>query len=146
MASSTGMAPEPTAAAPKRLFVERRSTHRYQLSPPLAILPFSDRLMVHEQAGLARGRARNISTGGIYVTTFEPLTPGCEFAFTLVLPPDLTGGGEIILRAQGKVVRTEKRLEKGIELTGVAATIETYEIVKSNPLWLAMYGARTQQA
>jgi hypothetical protein len=131
MGSSSGMATEPTPAVPNRLFLERRSTRRYQVSLPLAILPFSDRLMLHEQVGLPTGRTGDISTGGIYFTTYEPFTPGCELAFTLVLPPDLTRGGEVIIWAQGKVVRTEKRLEKGIERMGVAATIERFEIVKA---------------
>lgn len=146
MGSSSGMATEPTPAAPKRFFLERRSTRRYQLSLPLGILPFSDLLMLHEQAGLPTGRTRDICTGGIYFTTYEPLTPGCELAFTFVLSTDLTRGGEAIICAQGKVVRTEKRLEKGIERMGVAATIERYEIVKDNPQCLELYGARTQRA
>ena len=146
MGNRSRMAPELPTAVPRRIFAERRSSRRYQLSLPLAILPFSDRWMVHDQAGLPRGRTRDISTGGIYFTTYEPLTPGCELAFTFVLSTDLTRSEEVLICAQGKVVRTEKRLERGIERMGVAVTIEKYEIVHDNPQYLELSGARTQRA
>lgn len=146
MVSNSQAATEPTPATPKRIFLEQRSARRYRLSLPLAILPCSDRLMLHQQAGLPRGRTRDISTGGVYFTTYEPLTPGCALAFTLVLPAELTGGAEILICAKGKVVRTEKRLDQGIERMGVAATIERYEIVKEDPLYLELDGTRAQPA
>ncbi len=146
MASSSRMATGLTPAAPKKIFLEQRSARRFQLSLPLTILPRSDRLMLHQQAGLPRGRTRDISTSGIYFTTYEPLTPGCAVAFTLVLPADLTRGAEVLICAQGKVMRTEKRLENGIERMGVAATIERYEIVKQDPLYLELGGTSTPPA
>ena len=142
MASISRTAIGASPAVPKGKFIERRST-RHQLSLPLAILPHSDKVMLHQQAGLPRGRTRDISTSGVYFTTYAPLILGSAVAFTLVLPPDFTGGSEVLICAQGKVVRTEPRWEKGLGRIGVAATIEKYEIIKEDPLYLELQGAMT---
>jgi c-di-GMP-binding flagellar brake protein YcgR len=141
--ASAQMGPRLGSATPMRKIVERRSARRYELSLTLAIFPFTGRIIPQEQADLPRGTTRDISTGGIYFTTKEALTPGSELAFALILPAELTHGRDVFVCAKGKVVRTEKKKEHGIEHTGVGAIIEGYEIVKDDPLYREFFGAET---
>jgi hypothetical protein len=134
----------PTFARPGRKILERRSARRYGLSLPLAILPFSNRMALHEQAGFPIGETRDVSTGGIYFTTEEALASGSELVFALILPAELTSGRKVFVCAQAKVVRTEKEMKNGIERTRVAALIERYEIVKDDPLYSQFFGGKTE--
>ncbi len=124
-----GTTPGWTSAVPHTGHQERRSTHRYDLSLPLAVRPLTPR-----QAAPLRGRTRDISTGGIYFTIDQEFTPGSELAFTLILPAELTNGTEVLVCSQGQVVRTEKKMENGVERVGVAAVIGRYEIIRPDPL------------
>jgi hypothetical protein len=144
--ASAQSGPRPTSARPNRTILERRSARRYDLSLPLAILPFSNRMALHQHADFPRGETRDISTGGIYFTTNEALGPGSKLVFALILPAELTSGRKVFVCAQGKVVRTERKMKNGIERTSVAAMIERHEIVKDDPLYREFFGARMEWA
>jgi hypothetical protein len=131
------------SATPNTKMAERRSALRYDLSLPLAILPCSDPVALHEHTDFPRGETRDISTGGIYFTTCEALTPGSKLVFALILPSELTSGRKVFVCAQGKVVRAEKKIKNGIEHTSVAAMIERHEIVKDDPLYREFFAANT---
>jgi hypothetical protein len=49
---------------------------------------------------------------------------------TLTLPAEITHGTEVFVRALGKVVRVERRMEEGTARMGVAAVIERYDIIR----------------
>lgn len=73
--------------------------------------------------------ARDISASGVFFT----ISPGCElgskFEFELNFPAGLAGDKPQRIRCQGRVVRVERgRPDKRL---GVAATIHTYEWVRS---------------
>ena len=142
--SSAQLGTQPASAGPNTKIRERRSARRYDLSLTLAIFPFSGRMIPQQQADLPRGETRDISTGGIYFTTDEALAAGSKLAFALILSSELTLGREVFICAQGKVVRSEKKMENGIQRTGVAAIIERYEIVKDDPLYVELFGAMTE--
>lgn len=104
---------------------ERRAARRYDLSLPVII-----RVPVDRDASSRNGRTRDISTRGVYFTFETDLEPGTELDITLTLPAEITRGTEVFVRAQGKVVRVEKKPENGTERTGIAAVIERYDIVR----------------
>jgi hypothetical protein len=58
------------------------------------------------------------------------LAPGTEVDFTLTLPAEITRGTEVFVRAHGRVVRVDKRVEEDQEAVGVAAVIERYDIIR----------------
>jgi c-di-GMP-binding flagellar brake protein YcgR len=103
---------------------ERRTARRYDLS-----LPVNVRVPVNRETG-QRGQTRDISTRGVYFTTQKELTPGAEVDFTLTLPPEITNGSEVLVRAHGRVVRIDKRQDEEFESVGVAAVIERYDIIR----------------
>jgi hypothetical protein len=49
------------------------------------------------------------------------------------LPAEVTRGTEVFIRAMGKVIRVDKAPENNSPRVGVAAVIERYEIVRTDP-------------
>lgn len=60
----------------------------------------------------------------------DPLA-GSRLDLVLTLPTEVTSGAEVLVRALGKVLRVEPRIEDGNTRMGVAAVIERYDIVRS---------------
>lgn len=104
---------------------ERRIARRYDLSLPVVI-----RIPTVRQAEIQRGKTRDISTRGLYFVVDQDLEAGSELDITLTLPAEVTQGTEVLVRATGKVIRVEQRLEEGHPRMGVAAVIERYDIVR----------------
>jgi len=104
---------------------ERRSARRYDLSLPVII-----RVPLDSETQSRNGNTRDISTRGVYFTVDQDLTAGAELDITLTLPAEITRGTEVFVRAQGKVVRVEKKVNDGREHVGVAAVIERYDIIR----------------
>src|SRR6195256_6257336 len=101
---------------------ERRTTRRYDLSLPIVIrVPRLDS---------QQGKTRDISTRGLYFVVDQNLESGSQLDITLTLPAEITHGSEVFVRALGKVVRVERRIEDGSARMGVAAVIERYDIIR----------------
>ncbi|HXJ05102.1 MAG TPA: PilZ domain-containing protein [Candidatus Acidoferrum sp.] len=104
---------------------ERRNSRRYDLSLPVII-----RVPTEGVADSQTGKTRDISTRGLYFVLDRDLEAGSELDITLTLPAEITPGGEVFVRALGRVVRVERRMEDGGSRMGVAALIERYDIVR----------------
>lgn len=104
---------------------ERRNTRRYDLSLPVIIRIPAERVLDTQ-----KGKTRDISTRGLYFVLDQDLEAGSELDITLTLPAEVTRGSEVFVRASGKVVRVERRLEDGNSRMGVAAVIERYDIIR----------------
>ncbi len=104
---------------------ERRTARRYDLSLPVVI-----RVPVEDSSEDRSGKTRDISTRGLYFTMDEQVEAGSELDITLTLPSEITQGTEVFVRAQGRVVRVEKRNGEGDLRLGVAAVIERYDIIR----------------
>lgn len=107
---------------------ERRTARRYDLALPVII-----RMPVDKEATSRNGKTRDISTRGLYFTIDQDLGAGAELDITLTLPSEVTRGSEVFIRAIGKVVRVDKAVENSSPRVGVAAVIERYEIIRSDP-------------
>ena len=108
--------------------MDRRSTRRYDLA-----LPITAHMLLPRQLEAVPGTTRDISTRGVYFTTDHELLPGCEVDITYRLPSDVTQSVEVLIRARGKVVRTERKEEDPHKGIGVAAAIEKYQFVRAEP-------------
>jgi hypothetical protein len=104
---------------------ERRTARRYDLSLPVII-----RVPAEHVADSQEGKTRDISTRGLYFVIEQDLEAGSELDLTLTLPAEITHGTEVFVRALGKVVRVERRMEDGTARMGVAAVIERYDIIR----------------
>ena len=104
---------------------ERRTTRRYDLSLPIIIRVPTERELASQQ-----GKTRDVSTRGLYFVVEQNLEAGSQLDLTLTLPAEITHGTEVFVRALGKVVRVERRMEDGDTRMGVAAVIERYDIIR----------------
>ncbi len=104
---------------------ERRTARRYDLSLPVII-----RIPTERAVDSQEGKTRDISTRGLYFVIAQDLQAGSELDITLTLPAEITHGTEVFVRALGKVVRVERRMEDGTVRMGVAAVIERYDIIR----------------
>jgi hypothetical protein len=104
---------------------ERRTTRRYDLSLPIII-----RIPTEKTLDSQQGKTRDISTRGLYFVIDQNLETGSELDITLTLPAEITHGTEVFVRALGKVVRVELRVEDDSTRMGVAAVIERYDIIR----------------
>ncbi len=107
---------------------ERRTARRYDLSLPVII-----RVPVEKEMASRNGKTRDISTRGVYFTIDQDMGAGAELDITLTLPSEVTRGSEVFIRAMGKVVRVDKKPDNGSARVGVAAIIERYEIIRTEP-------------
>lgn len=105
---------------------ERRTTRRYDLSLPIII-----RIPAAKAPDSQQGKTRDISTRGLYFVVDQNLEAGSELDLTVTLPAEVTNGSDVRVRAQGKVVRVERRMEDGNTRMGVAAVIERYDIIRA---------------
>ena len=100
----------------------------YDLSLPIMI-----RAAAQGMAETQKGKTRDISTRGLYFVIDQDLRDGSELDIMLTLPREMTNGDEVLVKASGKVVRVEERLEDGSLRRGVAAIIERYDIMRGSP-------------
>ena len=106
---------------------ERRTTRRYDLTLPIII-----RMPAERAPDSQLGKTRDISTRGLYFVVDQNLESGSHLDITLTLPAEITQGSEVFVRALGKVVRVERRMEDGSARMGVAAVIERYDIIRGD--------------
>lgn len=104
---------------------ERRTARRYDLSLPIII-----RVATERELDSQKGKTRDVSTRGLYFVVEQNLEAGSELDLTLTLPAEITHGTAVFVRALGKVVRVERRIEDGNTHMGVAAVIERYDIIR----------------
>jgi PilZ domain len=107
------------------LMTERRTARRYDLSLPVII-----RVPAERVADMQKGKTKDVSTRGVYFVLDQDLEAGSELDITMTLPAEVTHGGEVFVRALGKVVRVERRIEDGNSRMGVAAVIERYDLIR----------------
>lgn len=106
---------------------ERRTTRRYDLSLPVIV-----RVPTERAVETQKGKTRDISPRGLYFVIAEDLESGSEIDITLTLPSEITHGTDVFVRALGKVIRVERRMEDGSTRMGVAAVIERYDIIRGD--------------
>jgi hypothetical protein len=66
----------------------------------------------------------------LYFVIDQNLEAGSELDITLTLPAEITHGTAVFVRALGKVIRVERRVEDDSTRMGVAAVIERYDIIR----------------
>ena len=99
---------------------ERRQSQRFKLSVPLTV-------MVEDREVSAY--TRDMSNRGVffYLETIDGTLLDPDFEFVAELPPEITLSTCCQIRCRGRAVRTE---EISIDLTGIAAEILDYSIVR----------------
>lgn len=106
---------------------ERRVAHRYRVP-----LPISIRLL---QSGPTPGEfhviTRDVSTGGIYFTTDQPLAIGARLDLSLTFPAEVANGSAVVVDAQARVLRVDERQAGDSSRFGVAAAIDRLNVSRN---------------
>jgi len=107
---------------------DRRTARRYGLAIPV-------KYEVAENPAIEEplGRTREISRSGLYFTAAAAPDPGSIVTLTLTLPSELTGGEGVLVEIQARILRVEPPEATADGRIGVAASIESYEIVRASP-------------
>src|ERR1700737_25367 len=107
---------------------ERRTARRYGLSLPVVFWVWTKK-----KSTSTKGKSRDISISGVYLTIDRDLGAGTELGLTLTLPFDVTRGPEAFIRARGMVVRLDRKPEDGSCRVGVAVVIVRHQIIRNEP-------------
>ena len=83
-----------------------RTTVRFDA--PISIRFAAERIVARQE-----GTTRDISTRGLFFVIDKEMEAGSDLDITLTLPAEIINGTDVFVRAQGKVVRVERRLEEG---------------------------------
>jgi hypothetical protein len=108
------------------ILTERRTARRYDLTLPVIVKVPTENCVERQE-----GSTRDISTRGLYFVIDQNVEAGSELDITLTLPTEVTCGLEVCVRALGRVVRVEQRMEDHIPRMGVAAMLERYDIIRT---------------
>jgi hypothetical protein len=106
--------------------VNRRTTRRYELSLPVIV-----RGSVDKEAASLTGKTRDISSRGVYFTIDNKISAGTRLDLTMILPAEVTGGTEVLIKATGRVIRVDTRPINDDQKVDVAAILERYEIIRN---------------
>ena len=108
------------------IMTERRTARRYDLTLPVIV-----RVPTEHSVERQEGNTRDISTRGLYFVIDQNVEAGSELDITFTLPAEITQGSEVSVRASGRVVRVERRIEDHIPRMGIATRIERYHIIRA---------------
>ncbi|HVO79687.1 MAG TPA: PilZ domain-containing protein [Terriglobales bacterium] len=102
---------------------ERRTMRRFDMRLPAAVhLAGAEKLLTETQ---------NVSARGVFFYLDRPVAEGSRLEVTLTFPPHVTLTDSVRVRFVARVVRVEAPLP--VSRIGVAAIIEEYEFLRSNP-------------
>jgi PilZ domain len=104
---------------------ERRVMRRFDMR-----LPASVKVVGVSLAELLT-ETQNVSARGVFFYLDRPLAEGSRIEVTLTFPPHVTLTDSVRVRFNARVVRVEAPLPPS--RIGVAALIEEYEFLRSNP-------------
>ena len=107
--------------------IELRKARRYGLSLPVAI-----HAPVQKDSSAQIGKTRDISARGIYFLIEADLSSSNEVNLTVTVPAEITGGTDVFISITAHVVRVEDFLKTNSKKVGVAATIDRYEMFRSD--------------
>jgi hypothetical protein len=104
---------------------ERRSMRRFDMRLPARVKVVG--------VGLAEllTETQNVSARGVFFYVDRPLAEGSHIEVTMTFPPHVTLTDAVRVRFSARVVRVEAPLPPS--RIGVAALIEEYEFLRSNP-------------
>jgi len=102
---------------------ERRGMRRFDMRLPAAVkLPGIEEL---------RTETQNVSARGVFFYLDRSVAEGSHLDVTLTFPPHITLTDPVRVRFSARVIRVEEALP--VSRVGVAALIEEYEFLRSNP-------------
>jgi c-di-GMP-binding flagellar brake protein YcgR len=103
---------------------ERHKARRYEL-----VLRMTIEFSTGKKSSSWSGRTLDVSTRGVYFRLNSNLEVGMTLGLMIRLPTGSTDDRQVFIRATGKVVRIERRTEKGVESACAVAFIRRCEYI-----------------
>ena len=103
---------------------ERRTAHRYKLSVAVVVWRLSKAIA----SDPVHAKTRDVSTRGLHFTSSQRLAVGTRVGLSLTL--QATNSIWVVVDAKAKVVRVEKYPNDVTGRVGIAAVIDSYNIVR----------------
>jgi pyruvate-formate lyase-activating enzyme len=103
---------------------ERRTTRRFDMRLPAMVK------IIDSKPAELRTETQNVSARGVFFYLDHAVEPGSHLEVTLTFPPHITLTDSVRIRFLAKVLRVDTA---PISRVGVAAYIEEYEFLRSNP-------------
>src|SRR6266704_5533609 len=104
---------------------ERRLMRRFDMRLPASVI------VPDLGSGEFATETQNVSARGVFFYVDRPLAEGSHIEVTMTFPPHVTLTDAVRVRFSARVVRVEAPLPAS--RIGVAAVIEEYEFLRSNP-------------
>jgi len=105
---------------------DRRATRRFDMRLPASVRVPGTSLQDLDT------ETQNVSARGVFFYVDRPLAEGMRVEVTMTFPPHVTLTDPVRVRFTARVVRVDSDLP--ISRIGVAARIEEYEFLRSNPV------------
>ena len=105
---------------------ERRTTRRFDMRLPASVRVPGTSLQELDT------ETQNVSARGVFFYVDRPLAEGMRVEVTMTFPPHVTLTDPVRVRFTARVVRVDT--DSPISRIGVAARIEEYEFLRSNPV------------
>jgi len=105
---------------------ERRTVHRYKIS--VAVVVWSQSKAMASE--VVHAKTRDVSTRGLYFTSNQRFAVGTRVGLSLTLPLQVTDGSRVAVDVKAKVVRVEESPDNAAGRVGIAAVIDSYNIVR----------------
>lgn len=105
---------------------ERRAAHRYPISAAVVVRRRSKDMSLE----FVHAVTRDVSTQGIYFTSNQPFAVGTRIGLLLTFPLQVSNSSQVVVKAEAIVVRMEENSDNVAERLGIAAVIDSYDIVK----------------
>lgn len=111
--------------------MERRASQRYGLQLAISFCRVSKSKEENDliTAEKVLGETGNISTGGVYFITTQPLALNEVLEFSLTFP-GLAHGANVLVTGRARVLRVRQKSQATSESTGVAVLTEEYHILE----------------
>ena len=104
---------------------DRRAMRRFDMRLPASIR------LAGDLAGEFHTETQNVSARGVFFYVDRNVAPGSRVEVTMTFPPHVTLTDPVRVRFVARVIRVETPLPSA--RIGVAAVIEEYEFLRSNP-------------
>lgn len=106
---------------------DKRGAPRFTLALPIVV----HRTPLLREGDLLYGKTRDVSTSGLYFTTYDPVAPGTKLQLSFGIPLDVTEGVQTLIRLDARAIRVESLPRSVFGHVGVGAAIEKFQILKA---------------
>ena len=105
---------------------DRRTAQRYKISAAVVVRCQSTAMA----SEFIHAETHDVSTRGIFFTSNQRFAVGTRVGLSLTIPLQATDRSQLVVHAKAKVMRVEENSDNAAGRVGIAAVIDSYDIVQ----------------